>query len=457
MKVIVCGAGQVGLQIARHLSHEDNDVTVVDRNTDLVARAVNTLDVQGVVGYASYPDVLERAGAPDADMIIAATHSDEVNMVTCQVAHSVFSIRRRVARLRAQSYLDPGYADLFRKDHMPIDVIISPEREVAKAALLRLSAPAAFDTEMFMDNKAQLLGITIDENCPVVETPLWQLAELFPTLNGMVVGVRRNSRLLVPKGKDDQLLPGDSAYLFVQSGEVERMLASFGKETKRRDRIVILGAGAVGLDVARQIEANGKHVKVVEKDSARAEFAAETLERSIVLLGDGLDRALLDEAGIRNADAMLSITNDDKTNVLAAVRAKAEGCQLAVALINDPTLAELVNPLGIDAYIDPRAKTVSSILRHVRSGRVRSVYSIGNAEAEVIEAEVLANSAMARRQVRDIDFPEGALLAGVLRGDEFLRPESSLKLEPGDVVAIFVMASDVAEVERLIQATPEYF
>ena len=175
MKVIICGAGQVGWQIARHLSGEHNDVTVVDNNPDLVRRATDTLDVQGIAGFASYPDVLDRAGARDADMIIAATHSDEVNMVTCQVAHSVFSIQRKIARLRAKSYLNAIYSDLYRRDHLPIDVVISPEREVAAAAMQRLRAPAAFDTEVFMDGRAQLLGIRVDEDCPVVNTPLRQL------------------------------------------------------------------------------------------------------------------------------------------------------------------------------------------------------------------------------------------------------------------------------------------
>jgi len=183
MKVIICGAGQVGWQIARHLSGERNDVTVVDKNSELVRRATDTLDVQGISGFASYPDILDRAGAADADMIIAATHSDEVNMVTCQVAHSVFAVQRKIARLRSQNYLDPQYSDLYRRNHMPIDVVISPEKEVAEAALQRLAAPAAFDTESFLEGSAQLLGITIDDDCPVINTPLRQLTDLFSTLN----------------------------------------------------------------------------------------------------------------------------------------------------------------------------------------------------------------------------------------------------------------------------------
>lgn len=458
MKVIICGAGQVGWQIARHLSAEQNDVTVVDNNPELVRRATDTLDVQGVAGFASYPDVLDRAGARDADMIIAATHSDEVNMVTCQVAHSVFSIQRKIARLRARSYLTAIYSDLYRREHLPIDVVISPEREVAAAAMQRLQAPAAFDTEIFMEGGAQLLGIQIDEDCPVVNTPLRQLSDLFSTLRAIVVGVRRDGTLFAPD-PGDQLFVGDSCYVFSHAEDVDRTIEVFGKVEKRQDRVVIVGGGNVGLEVAKALESGTSRIraKMIEKSRKCAEHAAEALERTIVLNGDGLDRSLMIEAGIDRADAMLAVTDDDKTNMLAAVRAKAEGCPFVIALINDPTLLPLLTPLGIDAFINPRATTVSSILRHIRYGRVRQVYSIGDAEAEVIEAEVMGTSPMAGKAIREIDFPEGVLVGAVRKGGEVLRPTGGLKIETGDVIALFAMADDVPEVERLMQVSIDYF
>ncbi|MGR3759334.1 Trk system potassium transporter TrkA [Roseobacteraceae bacterium NS-SX3] len=458
MKVIICGAGQVGWQIARHLSGELNDVTVVDKNPDLVRRATDTLDVQGIAGFASYPDVLERAGAADADMIIAATHSDEVNMVTCQVAHSVFSIQRKIARLRAKSYLNAIYSDLYRRDHLPIDVVISPEREVAAAAMLRLSAPAAFDIETFMGGKAQLLGIHVDEDCPIVNTPLKQLTDLFSTLRAIVVGVRREGTLFAPE-PGDQLFVGDSCYVFTHAEDVTRTIEVFGKVEKRQDRVVLVGGGNVGLEVAKALEGGAGRIraKMIERDRGNAERAAEALERTIVLNGDGLDRALMIEAGIDRADAMLAVTDDDKTNMLAAVRAKSEGCPFAIALINDPTLVPLLPHMGIDAYINPRSTTVSSILRHIRYGRVRQVYSIGDAEAEVIEAEVMGTSPLAGQMIRDIDFPEGALVGGVLKNGKMMRPSGGLRIEEGDVIALFVIASDVPEIERLMQVSIDFF
>ncbi|TNF64534.1 MAG: Trk system potassium transporter TrkA [Rhodobacteraceae bacterium] len=458
MKVIICGAGQVGWQIARHLSGEKNDVTVVDSNPDLVRRATDTLDVQGVAGFASYPDVLDRAGARDADMIIAATHSDEVNMVTCQVAHSVFNVNRKIARLRSQAYLSAIYSDLYRRDHLPIDVVISPEREVAQAAMQRLSAPSAFDTETFMDGQAQLLGLKIDDDCPIINTPLRQLTDLFSTLRAVVVGLRREGTLFAPE-PGDQIFARDEAYVFAHVDDVARTMDIFGKSQKKQERVVIVGGGNVGLAVAKELETHSGRIRarIIEKNRSIAERAAEALERTIVLHGDGLDSALLAEAGIDRADAMLAVTDDDKTNMLVAVRAKAEGCPMAIALINDPTLVPLMAPLGIDAYINPRATTVSSILRHIRHGRVRMVYSIGDAEAEVIEAEVLSTSPMAGQRLRDIDFPEGVLVGAVRKGDKVLRPTSELRIDEGDVVAIFAMADDVPEVERLMQVSIDFF
>ncbi len=459
MKVIICGAGQVGWQIARHLSGERNDVTVVDNNPDLVRRATDSLDVQGITGFASYPDVLDLAGAGDADLIIAATYSDEVNMVTCQVAHSVFDIRRKIARLRSQSYLDAIYSDLYRRDHLPIDVVISPEREVAQAALQRLAAPAAFDTETFMGGAARLIGLRLEEDCPVLNTPLRQLSDLFSTLRAVVVGVRRDGRLFAPE-PGDQLFDGDACYLFAPTEDVPRMLDVFGKAQKKQDRVVIIGAGNIGLSVAQALESRpGKRVrtKMIEMNRARAERAADTLERTIVLNGDGLNTGILTEAGIARADAVLAVTDDDKTNMLAAVRAKSEGCPFAISLINDPTMVSLLDPLNIDAFINPRATTVSSILRHIRRGKVRAVYSIGDAEAEVIEAEVLSTSPLAGAALRDIDFPEGVLLGGVKKGDEIRKPTGGLRIEAGDVVVIFALAADVAAVEKMLQVSIDYF
>ena len=458
MKILICGAGQVGWQIARQLSSENNDVTIIDNKPDLVKSASESLNVNGVVGFASYPDILENAGARDADMIIAATYSDEVNMVICQIAHSVFEIPRKIARLRAQSYLTAIYSDLYRRDHMPIDVVISPEREVAKAALQRLQAPSAFETEYFLDGDAQMIGIMLDDSCSVLNTPLRQLSELFSTLRALVIGVRRNGELFVPT-PSDQLFIGDQVYIFSDINDIPRTLEIFGKVSKKREKLIIIGGGNVGLNVAKELEAriDKIRVKIIEKDITTAELAADALEKTIVLHGDGLDLDLLQEANVQSADAILAVTDDDKTNLLVATQAKSAGCQVAISLINDPDMIGLMEPLGISAFVNPRASTVSSILRHIRHGRVRTVFSIGNGEAEIIEAQVMSSSPIAGKEIKEIDFPEGVIVGGIKKDNVFIKPMGNTKVDQGDVITIFSLAKVVPEVEALLQVSIDFF
>ena len=257
----------------------------------------------------------------------------------------------------------------------------------------------------------------------------------------------------------DQIFAGDECYIFTDTEDMTRALEIFGKTQAKQERIVIVGGGNVGLGVAKALEARTERVRVkmIEKSRECAERAADELDRTIVLHGDGLDSGLLEEANIATADAVLTVTDDDKTNLLASVRAKEMGCPMAITLINDPTLVPLMGPLDIDAYINPRATTVSSILRHIRHGRVRGVYSIGDAEAEVIEAQVLSTSPIAGQQIKEIAFPEGTIVGGVIKGGKVIRPTGETRIDEGDLIAIFAMADDVPEVERLLQVSIDFF
>ncbi len=460
MKIIICGAGQVGGQIARHLAREEggNTVTIIDRDAALVRRITDAYDVSGIAGFASHPDVLEQAGARDADMVIAATQSDEVNMVVCQVAHSIFSVPRKIARLRAPAYLNAIYSDLYRQDHLPVDVVISPEYAVADAVMQRLAAPAAFDIEGFLDGKAQLVGISLDTACAVLSTPLRQLSELFSTLRVVVVGIRRGGKLYVPD-PSDQLYGEDQVYLVTATEDLARVMEVFGKLPLKVERLLIVGAGHIGLHVAQALEAEGRknRLKVIERNRARAEIAAEALNHTVVLNGDGLDPDLLQEANVAGMDAVLALTDDDKTNILTCVRAKTEGAKLVVALVNDPSLISLIGPMGIDAYVNPRSTTVSSILRYVRHGRIRAVYSIGDGEAELIEAQVLGTSAIAGKTVRDAELPDGSLIGLIKKGEKVVVPRGDTRLAEGDVLTIFAMRGRVREVERLFQVGLDFF
>jgi len=457
MKVIVCGAGQVGFQIARHLSDEGNSVTVIDNNGQLVRNITDALDVTGVVGFASHPNILAQAGARDCDMLIAATSMDEVNMMACQVAHSVFAVPTKIARIRTDSYLESEWSDLFRRDHMPIDVIISPEAEVAKVTLRRLRATAAFDIEPFLGGAAEFVGIALHDDCPVINTPLRQLSELFSTLRAIVVAVRRGGKVWVTHG-DDQLFPGDDIYFISAAEDRNRTIGIFGRENLSAERIVVVGAGNIGLRVAREIEDSPNlRCKMVERDRARAEYAADHLDRTIVLNGDALNAAILTEAGVEEADGIVALTNDDRTNLLSCALAKQLGCPISIALSNDATFERIAVPLGVNALINPRATTVSTILRHVRRGRVRAVYSVGRGEGEVIEAQVMATSPIAGKRVRDISFPAGSIIGAVQSGGKLVMPQGDTVIHVGDTMVMFAVRSAVHQVEQMFRVSPEFF
>jgi trk system potassium uptake protein TrkA len=303
-----------------------------------------------------------------------------------------------------------------------------------------------------------LVGIALDANCAVLNTPLRQLSELFSTLKAVVVGVRRGERLFVPEA-GDQLYDGDQIYVVCATEDLPRVMEVFGKMHVRVERTLIIGAGNIGLQVAQKIEAGSRktRLKLIERSRARAEVAADALKRTVVLNGDGLDLDLLEEANVSSMDAVLALTDDDKTNILACVRAKTEGAKLVVALVNDPSLIGLISPMGIDAYVNPRSTTVSSILRYVRHGRIRAVYSIGDGEAEVIEAQVLGTSAIAGKAVRDTELPEASLIGLIRKGDEVIVPRGDTRLAEGDVLIIFTMRDSVGEVERLFQVGLDFF
>ncbi len=457
MKVIVCGAGRVGYGIARELAQERNAVTVIDLSPELIDNVTTNLDVRGVVGHGGHPDVLARAGARDAEMIIAVTFSDEVNMVACQVAHSLFDVPTKIARIRSQSYLEPEWQDLFSRQNLPIDVIISPEVEVGRAIIRRLETPGAFDTLPFADGRVLVIGIRLDETCPVIDTPLAQLTDLFPHLQATVIGVRREERLFVPR-PSDQLAAGDSAYVCVEAGHVARTLDIFGREETRARRLVIVGGGNIGIFLAQALERiSGLRVRVIEADKHQAEVAAAALRRTVVLHGDGLDPAILREAGADEAEVVICLTNDDKVNVLAAALAKAEGARRSLSLFNDRRYLALKSALDVDVFVDPRATTVSTILQHVRKGRITGLHSIEDGEAEVLEGVALETSPLVGKPLGKVELSDGIAIGAIMRDDKVWMPRKDFRVEAGDRLVIFAERADVAKVEKLFRVALEFF
>ena len=458
MKVIVCGAGQVGFNIARHLASEGNDVTVIDQRPELIRKISDTLDVKGLVGFASHPDMLESAGAVDSDMVIAVTFADEVNMVACQICHSLFKVPTKIARVRHQSYLEPMWRDLFSRDHMPIDVIISPEIEVARAVVRRLQVPGAIDVIPFAGGRVSLVGVHCSADCPVVHTPLRQLTELFPDLGMLVVGILRGDRIIVPNG-DDHMVPGDDVYFTVDTDHMDRALAAFGHEEEEARRIIIVGGGNIGMFLAREIEEGFPDVnlKIIEIDGEQAKAAADQLQRGVVLHGNALDRDILDEANVSATETIVAVSNDDEVNVLSSLLAKRYGAKRAVTLINNSSYGPLVSTLGIDVVVSPRDVTVSTILQHVRRGRIRAVHSIREGLAEVIEAEALETSPLMGAPLREVKLPAGIIVGAIVRGDDVIIPHGDTVIQTKDRVIILAAADQVKKVEKLFSVSLEFF
>ena len=458
MKVLICGAGQVGFNIARYLASENADITVVDQSEELIEKIKDSLDVQGMVGFASHPDVLEAAGAEDVDMVIAVTYADEVNMVACQICHSIFDVPTKIARIRHQSYLDPRWSDLFSRDNMPIDVIISPEIEVARAIERRLEVPGAFDVHSLADGKVSLFGVHCNHDTPVIHTPLWQLTDLFPELHAVVVGIWRDGRGIVPQA-EDQVLPGDDVYLVAETEHMARAMAAFGHEEKEARRVVIVGGGNIGLNVARAVEERHSHVnlKIIELNRKRAEFVAHALDRSVVIHGNALDTDILEECNIAATETLIAVSNDDEVNILTSLLAKRYGCKRAVTLINSATYSPLIGTLGIDTVVNPRSITVSTILQHVRRGRIRSVHSLTEGFGEVIEAEALETSSLVGVPLRQSPLPKGAIVGAVVRGDKVIVPRGDTVIRAKDLVVIFAASEAVKKIEKLFSVKLEFF
>ena len=453
MRVIVCGAGAVGTTIARHLASERIDVTVIDSEPDQARRADESYDVRGMVGHASHPDVLERAGAQDADMLIAVTRSDEVNMMACQVAYSLFGVKRRIARIRHSGYLEPTWRALFAPEQLPIDVIISPEIEVARGIARRLRTPGAFDMVPLANGRVQLLGIhCADQACAMAGLRLRDLPARLPGLGFVVVAVLRDGRGFVPSGHDE-VRCGDDVYVVVEPAAVDRVMAAFGHREHLARRVVLVGGGNVGLHLARMLLRESPQVtlKMVERNPARAQEVARELGAGVVVMqGDALEGEVLEEANVRAADVLVAVTNDDETNIFTSILAKRAGCQRAITLVNKASYEPVLPSIGIDTVVSPRTITISTILRHVRRGPVAAVHTLREDFGEVIEAEALRGSRLVSGPLRMVGMPGGMLVGALVRAGEVIIPTGDTVVQPGDRMIAVVTATALLDAEAII-------
>ncbi len=458
MRVIICGAGLVGFSIASYLSRENNDITVIDIDPVLIGRINSELDANGIVGSATNPEMLEKAGANDADMIIAVTDDDEKNMVACQVAHSLFNVPKKIARIREQIFLKPQWANLFSRAHMPIDVIISPELEIAKAVEKRLSVPGTTSVISLSNGNLFLCGVMCDQDCPIVNTPMRQLKELFPDMRTNIILVVRKGKSFVPKS-DDQLLFGDEAYFITEKDNLRRVLTAFGHEEQKARNVIIVGGGNIGLSLVERLKINDEdiNIKIIEADPERAQYLSEYLNDITIINASGLERQILEEAGIHKTETLIAVTNNDETNVLVCLLAQQHGCDRVVPLVNKGSYNNLTASLGLGVIVSPKAITVSTVMKHIRRGRIKAVHNMPGNYAEILEIEASDTLSFLNSTLATIEFPKGVFVCAIERNGKIIVPDKDTVIKAQDRVTLMAVRGQAAKVEKMFSAQVEIF
>ena len=459
MNIIICGAGKVGFTIAKLLSEQGHSITVIDLSGEDIQKISETLDVKVILGKATYPSILEKANASEADMIIAVTRNDEINMLICQIAFSIFSIPKKIARIRSQDYLNPKYTNVYNKENLPIDVIISPELEIAKSIQQKLEAPGALDSVPFAENKIRLLEILINDNCSLVNVKLNEITKKYPKLDANIIGIIRDNKFIIPK-KNDTVNHKDKIYVIINSLQMAETLEAFGHNEKMTKKILIIGGGNIGFNLAKNLEESldSSRVKIIEKNKTRAEFLANALNNTIVINGNGLDEEVLSEANLEEAETVLALTNDDEDNLMVSVLVEkftkdnsSIEDKRTMALINKPNYSLLQSSLKIDDFIDPRMNTVSSILKHVHKGTIETAYTILNGEYEVIQADIIETSELTNQSLKDSNLPDEIRVGAVLRNSKVIIPRSDFRFKKKDTVVFLAKKDDISIVENLFR------
>ena len=451
MKIIILGAGQVGSSVAHNLAGEDNDITVVDINARVLQQLQDKLDISTVAGVASHPDVLRRAGADDADMVLAVTSSDEVNMIACQIAYTLFHTPTKIARLRRQAYLNEQR--LFVQDAIPVDVLISPELIVTDYVRRLIEHPGALQVLDFAGGRVRLVGVRAFHGGPLVGHELRTLKEHMPKVDNRVAAIYRQGAPIIPTGST--VIEADDEVFFVAAQkDIRAVMSELRKLDKPVKRIMLAGGGNIGKNLAQRLEQQ-INVKIIERDPERAQWLCEHLEHTVVLQGDAADRELLLEENIEDMDVFCALTNADEANFLSAMLAKRMGASKVMSLINRPAYVDLVESGVIDIAISPQQVTIGSLLAHVRRGDVVAVHSLRRGAAEAIEAIAHGDRNTSRvvgRRICEIPLPKGATIGAVVRGDEVKMGHDDLIIHAEDHVILFLVDKRrIPEVERLFQ------
>ena len=451
MKSIICGAGDVGYSIADKLSKEGFEVTVLDESKERLKIISDNLDVKTIIGVPSLPSTLSTAGAKDCDILIAVTKSDETNMICCQIGYSLFNIPKKIARIRQQDYLKGEWMSLFTDKNLPIDAIISPEEEVAKALYRRIKSPGTVDMLELADNRIKLVGLKCEINSKVLGKTLRNLSKEFDSYKANILFVFRGDEKFIVSS-NTILEKNDLIYMVVDSINLSEVLIEFGHNEVQAKKIVILGGGNIGYSLSQVIEKSETSVStdIIEFNKDRSEFLASNLKTVAVTNGDGLDNNILEEVDISEAGYFIAVTDDDEVNILSSLLAKRAGAENSMALINNSSYSSLLNNIGVDITIDPKLITISKILEKVRGGLIRNDYTIAEGFGEVIEAEILSNSVFTNKNISQIDLPKSIRVGAILRNDNIIIPNSETIFEERDDVIFFSETKSIKTLEKLL-------
>lgn len=454
MKIVIIGAGEVGFHIAKHLARENKEVVIIDHNPEAIRRVSDHIDVQTIIGYGSSPEVLEQAGVREAEIMLAVTNSDETNLVACMVTNILSPSTKKLARIRGGEY--DQYHEAFCKNAPNIDTVINPEMEVVKTIEHLMSVPSAVDVGEFAGGRVKFIGIRLDDTTPLVGARLMDLSKRITGHRPLIFCIIRDEQLIVPSGKD-RLMAGDLIYFITENEHLEESLQHFDKHAEPIRRVLIIGGGRIALRLAIRLEEKSIYTKIIEKRADRCSIMAEKLNRSVVLCGDGSDQELLREENIQDADMVITLTDDEETNILASLLAKRLGARKTITKISKFSYFPLMHTIGIDQVVDPRLSAINTILQHIRRGKVLSSVSIRGEDAEIMEAVALETTDIVGKPLMDVAFPKGVLITTILRGDRVIIPTGQSVVEPNDRIIIFARREAIPKIEKILAVKLEYF
>ena len=453
MKIIIVGAGEVGFHIASRLSHENKDVVVIDPNPGAISRVSDNIDVEAILGSGSSPAVLKEAGIKEAEIMLAVTDSDETNLVACLMADIISPTTKKLARIRQKDY--DAYHQIFYESPPHIDTVINPEIEVVRTIERFMGVPGAVDVVEFAEGRLKFVGIYLDKGARLAGLKLSDLPGKIGN-SVLVAAVVRNEKLIIPSG-ENRIYPGDLIYFISEESGLARILKAFDKESKPLKRALIVGGGRLGLRLAMSLEGQSIYTKLIEKDSQRCAELAEQMNKVVVIHGDASDQSLLVEENIRDMDVVITLTDDEETNILVSLLAKRMGARKTITRLSKFSYFPLMSTIGLEQVVSPRLSAIDTILQYIRRGKILSAQTISDEQAEVWEAEALETSDIVGHPLKETDMPQGALVIGIIRKDEIIIPSGDSVIEPHDRIILFAKRQVIHKLEKILTVKLEFF